>query len=169
MSPLFDFLWPGFALGAGFGALAGSIVFRRKLAGKRRLAWLAGGVAAAIACSLLWSGPMGAGQHFIDRLESDSRLTLDNYEMTAVEARLARSPLSRELVLSGPADDFQRSELVRIMATLPGVSKASWSSPRGALPLIAEGGLAALAGFLLGMFLAYLVELHRRYNAQWDW
>ncbi|MDL2341453.1 MAG: hypothetical protein QFB89_09005, partial [Pseudomonadota bacterium] len=90
------------------------------------------------------------------------------YEMTQVQARLARSPLSRELLLTGPADDFQTSELVRIMGSLPAVSKARWQR-EPSLPLAAEGALAAIAGFLLGLFLAYLLELHRRYNAQWDW
>jgi hypothetical protein len=39
----------------------------------------------------------------------------------------------------------------------------------GGTPLIAEGGLIALLGFLVGLLLAYLVELRRRYNAQWSW
>jgi hypothetical protein len=29
--------------------------------------------------------------------------------------------------------------------------------------------IASLLGFLLGLLLAYLVELRRRYNAQWNW
>ena len=32
-----------------------------------------------------------------------------------------------------------------------------------------KGALVAIAGFLVGLLLAYLVELHRRYNAQWSW
>jgi hypothetical protein len=72
-------------------------------------------------------------------------------------------------MLAGTADDFQRSELVRIMGAVPGVSSASWSAERGGLPLIAEGTIASLAGFLVGLLLAYLVELRRRYNAQWKW
>ena len=54
-------------------------------------------------------------------------------------------------MLSGPADDFQRGELVRLMSQVPGVSGATWSDRRGGLPLIAEGALAAILGFLLGL------------------
>jgi ABC-type lipoprotein release transport system permease subunit len=35
--------------------------------------------------------------------------------------------------------------------------------------MIAESAAAAVLGFLLGLLLAYLIELHIRYNAQWDW
>lgn len=168
MSPLFAYFWPSLALAAVLGTLIGTTVLRRKLIGRQRLAWLATGIALAIAGSLLWSGPLGAAQRFIGRIESDARLTLNNYEMTQVQAHLARSPLTRQLLLTGPADDFQTSELVRIMSNLPGVSKVRWAR-ESSLPLAAEGALAAIAGFLLGLFLAYLLELHRRYNAQWDW
>ena len=89
--------------------------------------------------------------------------------MIQVEAHLRRGPLTRQLALSGTADDFQRSELVRIMSELPGVSRASWSSESRGMPLMAEGALAALFGYLVGLLLAYLVGLHRRYNAQWEW
>jgi hypothetical protein len=81
---------------------------------------------------------------------------------------LHHDPLTRRVELSGPADDFQRSELARLMDEIPGVSGATWSSGRG-IPLIAEGLAVTLLGFLLGLLLAYLVELRRRHNAQWNW
>src|SRR4030095_9960192 len=90
-------------------------------------------------------------------------------EMHRVRAHLPRGPLTRRLVLAGPADDFQSSELVRIMGALPGVSGARWSDKDSGPPLILEGGAAGLLGFLFGLLLAYLVELRRRYNAQWNW
>jgi hypothetical protein len=86
-----------------------------------------------------------------------------------VTARLVRRPLSRDLRLEGPADDFQRSELVRLFGQLPGVNGVSWSGRRAGLPLFLECALMAIAGFLLGTVLAYLVELRRRHNAQWKW
>jgi predicted histidine transporter YuiF (NhaC family) len=55
------------------------------------------------------------------------------------------------------------------MDRLPGVSSASWSGADGGVPLIAEACIVAAVGFLLGLLLAYLVELRRRYNAQWKW
>lgn len=169
MSALFDYLWPSLGVGAVCGAIAGSLVLRRNILSAKRFVWLAAGLAAAFAGSLLWSGPLDGGDRFIARVERHARLTLDHYEMVQVDARLARSPLTRTLMLKGPADDFQRSELVRLMSSLPGVREARWSPARRTLPLVAEGGLGTLAGFILGLFLAYLLNLHRRYNAQWNW
>ena len=37
------------------------------------------------------------------------------------------------------------------------------------MPLIVEACLLALAGFSLGLLLAYLVELRRRAYAEWRW
>ena len=37
------------------------------------------------------------------------------------------------------------------------------------MPLIVEACLVSLAGFSVGLFLAYLVELRRRANAGWRW
>jgi len=84
------------------------------------------GVAATIAASALWHGPLGAGERLATRAEKIARATLDYYEMSAVSARLARHPLSRVIILSGPADDFQRSELLRIMGQVPGVNEVRW-------------------------------------------
>lgn len=84
------------------------------------------GAAATIAASALWHGPLGAGERLAIRAEKIARATLDYYEMSAVSARLARHPLSRVIILSGPADDFQRSELLRIMRQVPGVNEVRW-------------------------------------------
>lgn len=86
----------------------------------------AGGVAATLAFGALWHGPFGAGERFAERADALARATLDHYEMTAVSARLERSPLSRTMILSGPADDFQRTELVRILSEVPGVAEVRW-------------------------------------------
>jgi hypothetical protein len=37
------------------------------------------------------------------------------------------------------------------------------------IPLVAEILLLALGGFALGTGLAYLIEQHRRANAEWRW
>ncbi len=185
MTVLWSYFWPVFAVGLAIGAIAGSVAFRSiiippkdRLAGdtlsfaynqpRRRLALIAGFLA-VLAAAALWHGPLGGAAQYSSRVERGARQALDYYEMTKVTAQLQRHPLSRSLVLTGPADDFQRSELVRVLDQLPGVSSVSWTNQRGGLPLIAEGALAAFAGFLLGLMLAYLVELRRRYNAQWKW
>lgn len=80
----------------------------------------------------LWHGPGGAGERLAQRVEGQARRQLDRDEMFQVQAHLQRNPLSRRLVLSGPADDFQRQELVRRLDELPGVLEVRWDP--GSLP-----------------------------------
>jgi hypothetical protein len=166
MNVLWSYFWPAFAAGLLIGGVAGSIAFRRKA--KRNLA-LAAGLFASLALAALWHGPLAAADRFSAQVERTARKTLDYYEMTQVTARLHHGPLTRRLILSGPADDFQSSELVRNMSALPGVSRAQWSAANAGPPLILEGMGGAVLGFLFGLLLAYLVERRRRYNAQWTW
>ncbi len=84
------------------------------------------GVAATLATSALWHGPLGAADRFAARADKIARDTLDYYELPAVSARLERNPMARRIVLSGPADAFQRSELIRIMGQVPGVNAVRW-------------------------------------------
>jgi hypothetical protein len=166
MNALWTYFWPVFAAALVIGMIAGSIGFRRR---QKRTVALAVGLLAAIAAATLWHGPFGAAGRFSNRVELGARQALDYYEMTHVTARLQRAPLSRHLILVGPADDFQHSELVRLLSQLPGVSSVSWSSRGAGLPLLGESLLLAGAAFLIGLALAYLAELRRRYNAQWKW
>ena len=168
MNPLMDYFWPSFAAGVVIGAITLTLIVRKWNAGFRKWVTFYFGVGASILASLLWSGPLGGGRRFIDSVELVARKALEYYEMTQVTARLGRGPLTRQLILEGPADDYQRSELVRLFSQVPGVSDATWMRD-GALPIIVEGALTGIAGFLLGLLLAYLFERHRRYNAQWSW
>ena len=166
MNVLWSYFWPTFAAGLMIGGIAGSIAFHRRA---RRNAALAAGFLAAILVAALWHGPLGAADRLATQVERSARQTLVHYEMTQVTAHLHHGPLTRRIILSGPADDFQSSELVQIIGDLPGVSSAQWSSSPGGTPLIVEGAAVDLLGFLFGLLLAYLVELRRRYNAQWNW
>ena len=185
MNALWSYFWPAFAAGLIFGAIAGLMAFRLpRIRSKDRLAdkkillqdWrrkrtlsLMGGFALSVAAAALWHGPLGAADRFTSQVDRSVRQALDYYDMSQVTAHLHHGPLTRRLILSGPADNFQSGELVRIMGDLPGVRKAQWSSSPGGTPLIVEGAGVALLGFLFGLLLAYLVELRRRYNAQWNW
>jgi hypothetical protein len=91
-----------------------------------RTAVLALGIAAVFAATWVWHGPLGTGNRIAARAESNARATLDYYEMAQIQARMERDPLTRRLVLSGPADDFQRRELVRILDGIPGVGEVVW-------------------------------------------
>jgi len=165
MNVLWNYLWPAFAAGLVVGLVAGLSGFPRR---RRRNASLALGLAAAIGVAALWHAPFGAANRLSNHIQRDVRDALVYYEMTQVTGHVQRGPLTRRIELSGPADDFQRSELARLMGQIPGASVATWSGERG-MPLIAEGTAASLLGFLFGLLLAFLVELRRRHNAQWNW
>lgn len=90
------------------------------------------GIASTMALTALWHGPLGAGERLAARAETTARRTLDYYELPMIQARLARRPLARTIVLSGPADDFQRRELVRVLDQVPAVLAVRWDP--GSLP-----------------------------------
>jgi len=166
MNPLWDYLWPLLVVGLVVGSVTGTIAFRRDA---KRNVVLAIGLVVSIGLAAAWHGPIGASGRFSQTVERSARKALHYYEMPKIEAHLHRSPLSRNLVLSGKADDFQTGELARLLSQLPGVSRAQWSESPSGRPLILEGGAAAVLGFIVGSLLAYLFELRRRYNAQWNW
>ena len=125
---------------------------------------LAIGIVATLVAAALWHGPGGAAVSFTSTAERTMRITLDHYEMPAVAVRLQRAPLTRTLRFDGPADAFQRSEIMRIGREVPGVAATAWAgrpAPR-ALPLLAEVMLMALACFAIGAVLAYIAALRRR-------
>ena len=165
MGLLWDFYWPILTAGMIVGLVAGWVAFRRA----RRMV-IAAGVLATLALALLWHFA-GTGDRVADRVEARANTLLVDFEMQAVSVKVDRQPLRRQVTLAGPADDFQRGQLVRLMELLPGVSHARWERDRSgfALPLAVEACLLSLAGFSLGLFLAYLVELRRRANAGWRW
>ena len=166
MSALWAYFWPAFGAGIAVGIIAGAIAFRRR---RMRYVSLAIGVVGTIALAALWHGPLGGADRFSAEVERGLQKTLVYYDMTQVTAHLHHGPLTRRVSLSGQADDFQRSELARLMDDVPGVSDTAWSANDGGLPLIVEGSLVAVLGFLFGLLVAYLIELRRRYNTQWNW
>lgn len=125
---------------------------------------LALGALVTIATAAIAAGPLGGNRAAAERIERFARVQLDHDEMTAVTARLAEAPLRRRLFLAGPADDFQRTEIVRRMELLPGVAEARWNRRQGwfPLPMMIEAALMALAAFAAGAILSYLYELRRR-------
>jgi hypothetical protein len=155
-------------LAAGFlvGAVTGTVAFRR--ASKRNFVIVLG-LVVALGLAIAWHGPVGAASRFSNVVERSARATLDDLEMAKIQAHLHHDPLTRHLILAGPADDFQTSELARLMSQLPGVSRAQWAETPAGTPLILDGAGVAALGFLVGLLLAYLFELRRRYNSQWNW
>jgi hypothetical protein len=168
MNLLWDLYWPLIVAAAVAGVIAGAYGFRRRKKGRVALA---AGLAAVVALAWIWHGPMGAGARFAAAAEQQTRQVLVDFEMAPVRAVVERSPLSRTLVLNGPADDFQRAELVRILNDVRGIGSVHWADQLAPfmLPLLLEVELAALISFGLGLLMAYLLELRRRSNAQWSW
>ena len=184
MNAFWTYFWPALGAGLAAGIIAGAFAFRVKIIRvrerphdpdlvqpprRRRILALALGLIAAIGAALVWHGPLGAADRLANEVERSARQVLvDNYAPAGVTVRMHRAPLTRQLILSGPADDFQRGESVRLLRQIPGVSDATWTAPAG-VPLIVQGAFAAVLGFLLGLLVAYLIELRRRYNSQWNW
>ena len=166
MNALWSYFWPPLGAGLIVGIIAGDFAFRRQ---RTRTAALTIGVVLSLALAALWHGPFGAADRFAAEVERTMRLALVYNEIPEVSAHLHHDPLTRRAFLSGPADDFQRGQLLLVMDQVPGVESASWSAGRSGIPLIVEGAAIGLLGFLLGLLVAYLRELRRRYNAEWNW
>ena len=142
MNALWNYFWPSFAAGLVIGALAGTIALPApQAAGSVAALAIGAALSAASLRGVLWHGPLGAADRLDGAVERDARPTLDHYEMTQVSAHLHRaSAHAADLILSGPADDFQRSELVRHHGrSCRASASARWSTNGGGVPLIVEG------------------------------
>src|SRR6476619_1879082 len=84
------------------------------------------GAVATLAVAELFHGPLGAAARLKADIEGHARRLLDVNDMSQIQAHLAETPMSRTLILSGPADDFQRGLLAEGMAALPGVARVGW-------------------------------------------
>ncbi|UUR07450.1 hypothetical protein [Sphingomonas glaciei] len=93
-----------------------------------RKAILALGALASVGVAELWHGPLGAANELQANTERRARNLLDYYELPQVTARMDDAPLTRRLILKGPADDFQRRALVEKVGELPGVDEVRWDS-----------------------------------------
>ncbi|GAA3997645.1 hypothetical protein [Sphingomonas humi] len=89
------------------------------------------GALATVGVAELWHGPLGAAEEVRGDVEREARALLDYYELPQVTARMDDAPLTRRVILNGPADDFQRRALVEKVGALKGVNEVRWdpSSP----------------------------------------
>ena len=170
MNLLWDYYWPAIVAAVIIGVMTGRIAFQR-FAGQRRILSFVAGAIAAIALTALWHGPVGAGDRLANSLQTNVRQLLVAFEVPQFQSQVERNPIRRTILLSGPADNFQRAETVRILNDTPGVAAARWigSSGGSSLPVLAEVTLASLVAFGLGLLLSYLLELRRRSRAEWRW
>jgi hypothetical protein len=115
VNTLWAYFWPVLAIGFAPGAIIGSLALRRR---RPKIIWI--GLALSIAGAALWHGPLGAADRFSSQVERTAQTVLIDWEMGTVRSQLHHGPLTRRLVLFGPADDFQRAALVEMMGTIPG-------------------------------------------------
>ena len=175
MNLLWDYYWPAITAALVIGVVSGVIGFRNSRGAaapqRRRLLAFGAGALAAFAATALWHGPLGAGDRLANSLDRDVRQLIVAFEVPQFLSRVERDPIRRMILLSGPADDFQRAELVRILDASPGVAAARWDNTSGgsSLPVLAEVSLASLVAFGLGLLLSFLLELRRRSRAEWRW
>lgn len=90
------------------------------------------GIAAALAAGLISHGPLGRGEAFVGLLEARVNEEVRTADLPGVTARLGRDPLSREVVLTGTANDFQREGMGLLpgindrIRAIPGISGLRW-------------------------------------------
>jgi hypothetical protein len=130
------------------------------------------GLAFAMLAGWGFYGPFGQGERLANQIESNARNLVAQARLPGTSVRLEREPLSRNLVVSGQANDLQREGLgsglgVKDYArATPNVGQVRWDDePKPfSLPLVAEtlivAALAWLAGLLLGTLFFNRRERH---------
>lgn len=130
------------------------------------------GVAAALLAGWIFHGPLGRGEAFASRLEAQAQAVVVEAELAGIDARVARAPLSRRILMSGDADPFQREGqgyfpgLNDRILGLGGVGRIQWHDEPGGgiwpLPLLLETELIVLIAFLAGLGIGRLWSRPRR-------
>lgn len=86
------------------------------------------GLAATTASAWVFHAPAGYGRRLIDRLDARVQPVVTRQELPTVTASFARSPLSRDLLFTGPANDFQRGRFVELVQeeNIRGLRSVGW-------------------------------------------
>ena len=90
------------------------------------------GLAAALLAGWVAHGPLGPGEAFLKVLEARAGAAVRESEVPGVSVRFGRNPMTREAILSGPANDFQREGMGQLpglndrVREVPGVSGVRW-------------------------------------------
>lgn len=90
------------------------------------------GAAAALLAGWLSHGPLGRGEAFAAALEARANAEIGKAELAGVTARAGRDPLTRRIILTGQANDFQREGMGQLpgindrIRGLPGIAGIEW-------------------------------------------
>ena len=93
------------------------------------------GLGAALAVGVIDHVALGRGEAFVGELEATAQQVVARERVPGVTARMQRDPLARTVILSGPADTFQRNGmgslpgLDRLMLGVPGMARVEWANP----------------------------------------
>lgn len=120
------------------------------------------GLAVALAAGWIAHGPLGRGEAYIGQVEARARAEVAKAAIPGVAVRMARDPLSRTALLSGPANDFQRRGIGELpglderVGAIAGISSVRWDGQGGGVPLLAETLILAALGYLIGVGLGWV-------------
>jgi hypothetical protein len=98
------------------------------------------GLAAVTLMGWLSHGPLGNGEALVSRLEAEARAAVKASELSSVEVRIERDPMSRTAILSGPANDYQREGMGQFpglndrIRDIEGISSHRWANPPSTTP-----------------------------------
>jgi hypothetical protein len=115
------------------------------------------GLAVALAAGWIAYGPLGQGEAYAGQVEARARAVVRAAAIPGVAMRLARDPLSRTALLSGPANDFQRRGIGELpglderVGAVAGISSVRWDGQGGGVPLLAEILVLAALFYLIGV------------------
>ena len=132
---------------------------------------LLAGLVAVLIMGWAWHGPAGRGEAFAAALDAQARAAIAPIGLPGIQVRMARDPIRRVAIMSGPADDIQRegmgsemglSDYVRAVPGVGGVHWADTPGGPGGLPLLVETWLLLAIAYLLGFGLGALVFGRRR-------
>jgi len=129
------------------------------------------GLAATVVMGWVYHAPLGNGEAFVGGLEAQARAKVAAAELPGIAVSAARQPMSRTMILSGPADQFQREGMGEMpgltgrVEAVEGVAAVRWADEgkgsRG-LPLFAELLAGLVPVYLLGLLLGRLLFRPKR-------
>ncbi|TFI59942.1 hypothetical protein E2493_01445 [Sphingomonas parva] len=128
------------------------------------------GLAAAMLMAWVWHGPGGQGEALVGHLERQAVAATADAELPGITVRMARDPLARTAIISGPANDLQREGLGSqfgvkdYVRAVPGIANVRWDDePAGSgLPLLVETLIAVAVAYLIGLALGALLFGRRK-------
>jgi hypothetical protein len=129
------------------------------------------GFLALLLMGWIWNGPAGRGEAFAAALDTQARAAIAPLDVPGIAVRMARDPIRRVAIMSGPADDIQREGmgsgmgLADYVRAVPGIAAVRWTDEPGApggLPLLVETWILLILAYALGLGLGALLFGRRK-------